>query len=116
LDHIEYGWRKCFGWRLVRELDKYLKDHNITDYHIDQVKEKWGRLEWYDNYFDEHGTYDLYNDVIKKYSVLSEQICVICGKHATHKSTGWILPYCDDCHDKGDECHYSVNYKGKKNG
>ena len=91
IDCMPEGWRKRFGWKMVRDIDKYLRKHKIKDYHIDQVKEKWGELCWYDN-----GDIDLSN-VIDKYVELSTRTCVVCGKEATHMSLGYICPYCEDC-------------------
>ena len=64
---------------------------DIKDYHIDQVKEKWGELCWYDN-----GPRELH-EIIERYEYISYYTCVNCGKDATHISTGWISPYCNDC-------------------
>ncbi len=40
--------------------------------------------------------------VIQKYEELSWNTCVKCGKPATHTSTGWICPYCEDCVNKSE--------------
>lgn len=95
IDCMPPGWRKRFGWSIVRDIDRFLKEHNITDYHIDQVKEKYGELRWYDN-----GSSLLYNNVIRKYEDLSRYTCVYCGKPAPYMSLGWICPYCESCKKK----------------
>lgn len=92
LDCMPYGWKKRFGWDLVHDIHAYLKKHNIKDYHIDQVKEKWGELRWYDNLGS-----DFYENVFKKYEQLSRETCVECGAPATLRSMGWICPYCTSC-------------------
>ena len=114
IDEMEPGWRTAFGWKLCEELRAYLKKNNITNYHVTQVKEKYGTLCWYDNWFEIQGNYKLHEDVLRKYITLSSNTCVICGKPATHKSVGYILPYCSECHKEGDVCHYDVRYKKKK--
>ena len=91
LDEMPEGWKKRFGWQLVKEIDQCLKANHITDYHIEQVKEKWGMLCWYDN-----GTREIH-EITNKYEMLSYNTCVICGKESTHISQGWISPYCSEC-------------------
>ena len=92
LDDLPIGWQKAFVWDLCKEIKEYNKKHNIKDYHISQVKEKYGGLRWYDN-----GDSKFYNTVLEKYEELSYRTCCQCGKEATNYSTGWILPYCNDC-------------------
>lgn len=92
IDCMPYGWKKRFGWDLVHDIHVHLKKHNIKDYHIEQVKEKWGELRWYDN----SGS-DFYENVFKKYEQLSRKTCVNCGEQATLISSGWICPYCANC-------------------
>lgn len=36
-------------------------------------------------------------DIIDKYTELSRNICINCGKPAEWMSKGWISPYCTDC-------------------
>ena len=43
-DFLPIGWQKRFGMKLVHDIDKYLKDNNITNYHIDDVKQMFGML------------------------------------------------------------------------
>lgn len=91
LDDMPDGWRRAFGMQLAEDIKQELKQKNINNYVVQQVKEKYGGLRWYDNY-------NL--DCLKKYEKLSERTCVVCGKPATRISTGWICPYCDKCSDK----------------
>lgn len=91
LDDMPKGWKKAFGIQLAEDIKKELKEKNIKNYYVMQVKEKYGSLCWYDNYR---------LDCIDKYEMLSEITCGICGKPATKISTGWIYPYCDRCADK----------------
>jgi hypothetical protein len=98
------GWRIAFGNDLLRDLDALLKSVPgwIDDYHIDQIKEKFGSLRWYDSgYPEEVGI--LYKRIMAKYEVLSGLTCLGCGKPATHYSRGWIAPLCDSCgNEPGD--------------
>lgn len=95
LDCMPIGWNKAFGLQMAKEIKQWLKEHNITDYEITDVKEKWGRLHWYDN-----GPIQLYEDVILKYEKMSFELCIRCGKKASHVSKGYILPFCEDCMQK----------------
>lgn len=99
-DEIPSGWRKRFGKQLIRDIDKYLKVNKITDYHIDQVKEKFGELRWYDN-----SDKNFYEQVFKKYETLSRYTCINCGRPAEYLSTGWITPYCGKCVKKIQKRH-----------
>lgn len=95
LDCMPIGWNKVFGLKMAKEIKQWLKEHNITDYEVTDVKEKWGRLHWYDN-----GPNQLYKDVILKYEKMSFELCVRCGKKASHVSRGYMLPFCEDCMQK----------------
>ena len=97
LDYIPKGWRKAFGWKLCKDLKKYLKDHNITDYKVIQVKEKFGGLRWY---HESKFAREIKENVIDKYESLSYYCCVNCGKREDWWSSGYFLPYCDDCKNK----------------
>lgn len=96
LDEMPDGWRKAFGEMICEEIKEELIKHNCLDeYLITQIKEKFGQLRWYDN-----GTPIGCNvsQIIDKYSVLSENICIICGKpDVPITKNGWISPYCKKC-------------------
>ena len=95
LDCMPRGWNKTFGLQMAKEIKQWLKEHNITDYEVTDVKEKWGRLHWYDN-----GPSQLYSDVVVKYEIMSSDLCVRCGKKASHVSRGYMLLFCEDCMQK----------------
>ena len=96
LDDMPQGWRISFGRKLCEELKEELIENNALDsYEVEQVKEKFGGLRWYDNCY-----LPGLQVIIAKYAVLSEKTCIICGKPADWISTGWISPYCDDCATK----------------
>ena len=95
LDEMPDGWRKAFGEQLCEELQQaLLKDGEqaVKDYRIEQIKEKYAALRWYDNYSTEAT-----RKVIDKYEVLSMKTCIQCGKPATKYTCGWIVPICDTC-------------------
>ena len=103
LDDIPEGWVKAFGEFMCEELDVAIKAAGIEDeYVVDQVKEKYGEMRWYDRPSNQE-----ISDIVEKYSVLSRNICVHCGKPDVNMltKTSWILPMCKCCYEK-----YS-NYK-----
>ena len=91
LDFLPIGWQKRFGMKLVHDIDKYIKDNNITNYHIDDVKQMFGMLYWYDN--GDEGLKKLINN----YIFISKNVCVNCGADTNYVSTGYVLPYCNEC-------------------
>lgn len=97
LDDIPVGWRKAFGEMMCEEIKQELVRYNyLNEYRILQIKEKYGGLRWYDN-----GTPIgcKVQEIIDKYSVLSENICIICGKpDVPIIGSGWISPYCKKCY------------------
>lgn len=96
LDAMPEGWRKAFGIQMCDEIKGQLKkEGNLYSYRIIQIKEKFAELCWYDA-----GSSSEVSDIIDKYAKLSYKTCINCGKPATHYSTGWILPLCDNCYKK----------------
>lgn len=95
LDSLEIGWRKRFGIDLCKDLRRALLKSGgyklLYSYRILQIKEKWGYLHLYGSGYNKE-----ISKVLSKYEKLSEETCVICGKPATWRSTGWISPYCDE--------------------
>lgn len=89
---IPDGWRKSFGIDMLNDVSYWLKNNKIQyEYEIYDIKEKYGVLCVYDN--SPHGLFD----VIQKYVNDSYRTCIFCGDKATHRSVGWIAPYCDEC-------------------
>ena len=135
LDALDSGWRKAFGIYICKDLKKALLADGgrkrLRMYGIDQIKEKYGVLCWYD-----HGGNEETNNILAKYEYISERTCIVCGKSADYVTKGWIEPYCKE-HlpewvDPEDEeqvhtyytkefpfyGHYRINFdkKDKKNG
>lgn len=109
LDGIPEGWRIAFGEMLVDEIAEELKKHDyLYDYRIVEIKEKWGQLRIYDNGVPKGCKVW---DIIGKYGVLSENICMKCGKPDVRSITsGWIYPICLDCYLKERKTHTSESY------
>lgn len=97
LDAMPQGWRKVFGLDMCKDIKRTLLKTGgrkaLHNYRIDQIKEKFGSLRWYDH----NSTEEIWNNVIPKYEERSFKTCIDCGKPATCISTGWVSPYCDDC-------------------
>lgn len=90
---LENGWAKAFGYELICELrDALIEANYLYDYRITQIKEKYGTLRWYD-----FGAPEKVFNIIRKYEKLSGEVCVYCGKPATHETYGWINYVCENC-------------------
>lgn len=94
LDDMPYGWRKAFGEQMCEEIMDELVAHDLVDkYRVDQIKEKYGTLRWYDS----NSTDKIWSEIIPKYEELSWHTCIRCGKPSTKMSLGWVSPFCDEC-------------------
>ena len=93
---IPAGWEQAFGDTLVDELyEAAIADGMDDDWCILQMKEKFGELCVYPNWYGDH-----IEAVIDKYEKISRRTCVLCGEPATCISLGWVSPYCDACMEK----------------
>ena len=106
LDCMPKGWNRAFGLQMAKEIKQWLKEHNITDYEVTDVKDKRGKLHWYDN-----GPTQLYSDVVVKYEIMSSELCVRCGKKASHVSKGYMHPFCEDCMQKEKDTRNFIELK-----
>lgn len=96
LDDMPRGWRKAFGLQMCEDLrEELIKFNYLDDYRVDQIKEKYGGLRWYDNGCPVGSKI---GDIINTYGIISENVCVSCGKlDVPMTDTGWILPMCEKC-------------------
>ena len=97
LDAMPDGWREAFGEMMCEEIrDELIKYDFLNEYSIAQIKEKYGRLCWYDNGWPEGSNIP---DIIGKYECLSENICISCGKpDVPLTGIGWYMPLCRSCY------------------
>ena len=97
LDQMPRGWRKCFGMMMVKEIDNELRKYHCRHkYGIMEIKEKWGSLRWYD--YNQPQERDIQN-IIDKYSAISEHVCIRCGKvDVPLVGDSWVMPVCQDCY------------------
>ena len=95
LDAMPKGWRNAFGEMMCEEIYNALVEcGGLDDYMILDIKEKYGSLRWHSS-----PSYKEVEEIIDKYSVLSENICIICGKpDVPMTNNGWISPYCKKCY------------------
>ena len=96
LDDIPVGWKKAFGEMMCEEIKQELTRCNyLNEFRIVQAKEKFGGLRIYTN---GEPVDCKVQQIIDKYSTLSENICIICGKpDVPITNNGWISPYCKKC-------------------
>lgn len=94
------GWRKCFGDMMLEELDAAIRKAGlIGTYQVIQVKEKFGSLHWYHSGYNQE-----IDDIVTKYSYISENVCVQCGEiDVPMVNDSWISPICFSCFSK--HCH-----------
>lgn len=101
LDDIPVGWRKAFGKKMVRQINRALGDYR-KEYQISQIKEKYGSLRWYDN----GAPTDIYKKVcyiVEKYEEISKHTCIFCGKKGEiDYNESWLIPQCKKCKKKYD--------------
>lgn len=91
------GWNRTFGEMFLKELGDAVKKADFQDiFHVRNGKEKYGRC-----ILDCDPINEEIDMVITKYEILSENICIICGKPDVHMTYfGWYSPLCFDCYKK----------------
>lgn len=96
MDDMPGGWRKAFGSMMCEELDIVIKAAELEDEIVfEQVKEKFGELRIYFAPYNHE-----VNEIIQKYEVLSQNICIHCGKPDVPMINGnWIRPSCRECYN-----------------
>ena len=112
-EEIPTEWKPMI-MEMCAEIKIWLKEHNVpeTNYFLDQGKEKWGDLCWYDE-IEINGevteeawdlNQKLQNDIVDKYVKRAAHICLICGKEfeevLPYKGPGWVHRECPECTSK----------------
>lgn len=96
LDLIPPGWSKAFGEMLLEDIDKVLKENDIEDFQIIDIKEKWGRLDVFTSPYTKE-----IDDVLSVYEDISTCTCIYCGKPDTDMTySGWLEPICGPCWER----------------
>ncbi len=77
------------------DIAEIVKDQNITNFRITQVKEKFGNLSVYcNNYTDD------IDEVIDRMEEEASTICELCGSpEGKLRTDGWLVVRCDKCQE-----------------
>ena len=86
LSQIPVGWKKL-AQKMIEECEVAEPNFEIID-----LKEKWGMIR-----MCAYPCTDKIIEIEHYYERLSAHTCCKCGRPATKYSTGWILPWCDEC-------------------
>lgn len=97
LGEVPRGWIIAFGELFCEEIDAAIKKLGIEkEFHIFQMKEKYGELRCY---CDPCPT-EIHN-IIYKYATISQNVCCECGElDSPTLALNWISPYCEKCFNK----------------
>lgn len=101
---IGYGW---YGLTLpiIKEIRLYNEKHPESKISIDQIKEKFGRLEIYTS-----GSPDYIHKMILKAGYESKHICEICGARGRNiKINGWYMTLCEEHINARQKAKYDHN-------
>lgn len=98
-DAIPFGWNKKFGLEFAEDINNILlssmADNPYENYCIEQIKEKFGTLRYYDSGVPSD-VYDVLENLIYLYEIISGETCIVCGSiDGVRFTTGWISPYCE---------------------
>jgi ribosomal protein L37AE/L43A len=97
----------CFGFEVsnawlpilekgFREMAKIVKRDEFTDFKVIQVKEKFGGLRVYTNYYT-----DEIDKIIDRMEEQCAHTCEQCGSsEGKLRQDGWWQTLCDDCYNK----------------
>ncbi len=97
----------CFGFEVskfwipilsegFKEINQIVQDQKIKDFRITQVKEKFGSLRIYSNFYT-----DEIDAVIDKMEDKVSTICEKCGSpEGKFRQDGWLRVECDSCFAK----------------
>lgn len=108
LDAIPDGWMKAFGMQMVDEInDELVKTNTMDSFRVTQIKEKYGRLEFYT-----YGGSSEVFEIIEDYGNISENICIRCGKLDVPIicNNGWYEPICKCCYEKQEDRMIKMGY------
>ena len=98
LDCLPQGCIDAYGELMCQDLDEVIQRDNLTEFRLVDAKEKWGYMNLYSS-----GGNEETDNIIEDYSVLSENICGICGKPDVYVTTvGWTYPCCEECWNSGE--------------
>lgn len=91
---IPEGWYRLF-LQMCEDIKPILEKENcLDDFYFVQVKEKYNHLICYSNIRIKE-----IQDVLSKYEVMAQYVCVNCGMPAVFLSKSYIESFCDKCKD-----------------
>ena len=86
------GWFDLI-WKLCEDIDAVVKREGLTDFSVDQIKEKFAGLRFYVS-----GANQEVFDLIRKAEEQSYKICEKCGKKGSmYIGFGWYRTLCAKC-------------------
>jgi hypothetical protein len=95
IGEIPKGWNKLF-LQMCEDIKKQLvKENALGSFRFTQIKEKYNRLECYNN-----GCSVFVHRILEKYANMAGYVCTVCGKPAVLETNGYILSFCAECYDK----------------
>ena len=102
LDALPNGWLAAFGLEICEDLRTLLLSSSnrnaIYEYRIEQIKEKFGTLRWYDGNVPQDVDEAVFA-LIEVYEGISSQVCIGCGSsNGIGCSGGWISHTCGECY------------------
>ena len=110
LQSIPYGWLVGFGLDMLEDYRIVLAGKNnehmscLESYYIEQIKEKYGSLRWYDAGIHNEKVSDYVSYLNWAYEELSERVCIDCGSmiNVYFDDGGYVLPLCVNCRTKSE--------------
>lgn len=116
------GWRAAFGLEFAEDIRTLLDssaepDTAFDSYRVEQIKEKYGTLRWYDGGVASD-IFENMNDLNSSYEALSSRTCCDCGSFQDVRvDRGYIIPVCESCridgnHDLFDEAVLYAQSRG----
>jgi hypothetical protein len=93
-DDLPVGWKDlCVS--LDSDIQQLVNDGVVKNFHVEQLKEKFGALRLY---FSADSGYSETERLIDDYTHVSAWTCAKCGAFPADKETaGWIYPLCCRC-------------------
>ena len=95
---VPYGWQTRFLEANDAILAVLATEPATAKFSVIDVKEKYGELRMYyaaENVSD--AALDLIEEIINSMALATSKICSYCGKRAKYRTTGYIVPLCEEC-------------------
>jgi hypothetical protein len=83
------GWSKLIE-DMIKKIQQIVKEKQLTDFHFEQIKEKWGTLRVYTS-----NSCPEIDKVIEEAEHISAVTCEICGAPGKTRGGSWVQTLCD---------------------